>query len=102
MEKHDQFMMIIGGIVDNKDSLSFQWASPFFFKKSSNAFLNHQNHWGAQVTFLGEPAGFHGARETRDGAAATGFLNGNGKSPIFEMGNSFHNGIIDTSFGKEI
>ena len=95
-------MMIIGGIVDNKDSLSFQWASPFFLKKSSNAFLNHQNHWGAQVTFLGEPAGFHGARDTRGNPRVSPGNSGRGRrngfpqwqweKSIFEMGNSSTNG----------
>ena len=40
-------------IVDKKDSLSFQWLSPFF------GFSFHLPT--PQVTFLGDPAGFHGA-----------------------------------------
>ena len=86
-------MMIIGGIVDNKDSLSFQWASPFFFKKSSNAFfkspkpLGCAGHFSGRASGLsrspghpGKPPGF--TRKLGTGAAATGFLNGNGKSPF--------------------
>ena len=128
MEKHDdQFMMMIGGIVDNKEhllkSLSSLLSSLWYYNHDVRmiimmiimimiirmlerwffilwvspqvTFLNGLSITFWQVTFLGEPAGFHGARDTRVSLGKLGMgppqrvsSMCNGKRPIFEMGNS--------------